>query len=204
MIAIINYGSGNIKAFANIYRRLSIPYIIASNREDLCLASKIILPGVGAFDNVMCQLEKSGMRQPLTEMVLERRMPLLGVCVGMQILAHSSDEGKLPGLGWIDGEVRKFDPELMTHNIRLPHMGWNDVKPLTNSSLFSGLEASCQFYFLHSYYFHCNNQEDALAQTDYGGSFASAVNSKNIFGVQFHPEKSHHCGIQLLKNFSTL
>lgn len=204
MIAIVDYGSGNTKAFANIYRRLGIPFVIAAECGDLLTATRIILPGVGAFDHVMDRLESSGMRQLLAELVVERRLPLLGVCVGMQILARSSEEGTLPGLGWIDGVVRKFVPAPQDHAIRLPHMGWNDVLPETRNNVFRDFSADCRFYFLHSYYFHCSRQEDVLARTDYGGNFASAVNSGNIFGVQFHPEKSHHCGIQLLKNFASL
>lgn len=204
MIAIIDYGSGNIKAIANIYRRLNIPFVVATQAADLRLATKVILPGVGAFDHVIRQLDKSGMRQVLSESVLEHRLPLLGICVGMQILAHSSEEGSLPGLGWIDGEVRKFDLATLVYATRLPHMGWNDVQPARKTDLFRDFGADCRFYFLHSYYFHCNEKRDILARTDYGGDFTSVVNSGNIFGVQFHPEKSHQCGIQLLQNFANL
>lgn len=204
MIAIIDYGSGNIKAFANIYRRLGMPFVIATRAADLHVATKVILPGVGAFDHVIGQLEKSGMRQALSENVLERRLPLLGICVGMQILAHSSEEGSQPGLGWIDGVVKKFDAATLVQATRLPHMGWNDVQPVIKTNLFRNWEIDYRFYFLHSYYFHCNKKEDVLARTDYGGQFTSAVNSGNIFGVQFHPEKSHHCGIRLLQNFANL
>lgn len=204
MITIIDYGSGNIKALANIYRRLGIPFVVVTRAADLHMATKVILPGVGAFDHVIGQIEKSGMRQALGEIVLERRLPLLGICVGMQVLANSSEEGNLPGLGWIDGVVKKFDPAVLAYATHLPHMGWNDVQPVIKSNLFRDLEVDCQFYFLHSYYFQCNKKEDVLARTDYGGKFTSAVNSGNIYGVQFHPEKSHQCGIKLLHNFATL
>lgn len=204
MIAIIDYGLGNVKAFANVFNKLNTPYIIARDKSDLKKASKLILPGVGSFDFAMQSLDSSGMKEDLDDLVLNRNLPLLGVCVGMQMLALSSEEGKLPGLGWIDGNVKKFDPDLLENNTMLPHMGWNDVISVENEKLFSGIDSDSQYYFLHSYYFHCNRKENILALTDYGMEFASAVKSKNIFGVQFHPEKSHHWGVQLLKNFSTL
>jgi imidazole glycerol-phosphate synthase subunit HisH len=204
MITIINYGLGNISAFANVYKRLNIPVTIATRREELKDAGKIILPGVGAFDHAMTLLQKSGMRETLDELVLEKKIPVIGICVGMQILAKSSDEGILPGLGWIDGVVKKFDASLIKHKTRLPHMGWNTIKPINGNGLFESLPEDPRFYFLHSYYFHCNNKVNTIANTQYGIEFASAVNSENIYGVQFHPEKSHENGIQLLNNFANL
>lgn len=204
MITIVDYGLGNILAFANVYKNLNILIGVAKSAEDLKGAAKIILPGVGAFDHAMELLDRSGMRQTLDEKVMQDRVPVLGICVGMQIMACSSEEGRLPGLGWIDGQVRKFDSSTLLHSTRLPHMGWNDVQPVTKSRLFEGLEHDARFYFLHSYYFHCNRSEDTLAVSDYGGKFSCAVNSGNIFGIQFHPEKSHHYGTQLLKNFAEL
>jgi glutamine amidotransferase len=204
MIAIIDYGLGNLKAFFNVYKSLNIPVIIAKVSEDLENASKVIIPGVGSFDYAMERLNKSGMRQTLDEIVTHLNVPVLGVCVGMQMLARSSEEGTLQGLGWIDGEVKKFDPSTLVQSTRLPHMGWNDVRPIVKNSLFNGLEQDARFYFLHSYYFYCHKRENVIAVTDYGGEFVCAVNSGNIFGVQFHPEKSHQCGIQLLKNFALM
>jgi glutamine amidotransferase len=201
MIAIIDYGLGNIKAFANIYHKLDIPARIVKQGNDLSDATRIILPGVGAFDHAMKRLNDSGLRPAIEEKVLIQKIPALGVCVGMQMLAHSSEEGHLPGLGWINGAVKRFDPATLMHKTHLPHMGWNDVQPIKENSLFQGLYLDARFYFLHSYYLHCHNKEDILAVTDYGVQFTCAVNFGNIFGVQFHPEKSHHCGIQLLKNF---
>lgn len=204
MIAIVDYGLGNIKAFANVYKKLNISFIIATNPDDFKQAEKVILPGVGAFDYAMDRLNKSGMRQALDEIVLHGLVPVLGICVGMQMLASSSEEGSLPGLGWINGAVKKFDPSTLAQRTYLPHMGWNDVRPVTKNSLFQSLEQDARFYFLHSYYFSCNKRENILAVTDYGGEFVSAVNSVNIFGVQFHPEKSHQWGIQLLRNFAEM
>ena len=204
MIAIVDYGLGNVKAFANVYNNLNIPVTIAKQADDLKKAAKVILPGVGAFDYAMQRLEDSGMRQTLDEIVLHRKVPVLGICVGMQMLAHSSEEGKLPGLGWIDGEVKRFNFSSLKHSMHIPHMGWNDVKVIKKNSLLKGLDLEARFYFLHSYYFHCHRSEDIIAVTDYGGEFACAVNSGNVFGVQFHPEKSHQWGIQLLKNFANL
>jgi len=204
MIGIINYGAGNIKAFANIYTRLGLPFVFVSKVDHLKNITKIILPGVGSFDHAMQQLEKSGMLQFLDEIVIQRRVPVLGVCVGMQMLACSSEEGSRSGLGWIDGEVKKFNPSSLKNSTRLPHMGWNDIKPLKSSDLLEGLDHDARFYFLHSYYFQCQKNENILAVTDYDGEFACIVNSGNIFGVQFHPEKSHQWGIQLLKNFADI
>lgn len=204
MIAIIDYGLGNVLAFVNVYKRLNIPVMVAKTQSDLANASKLILPGVGAFDHAMQRLERSGMRQGIDQLVLQQHIPVLGICVGMQILADSSEEGSLPGLGWIAGSVRKFDVASLPHHTHLPHMGWNDVTPARNGGLFAGLEQDARFYFLHSYYFDCHHSQDALAYSDYGSRFSSAVNHDNVYGVQFHPEKSHHFGSQLLKNFAEL
>lgn len=204
MIGIINYGLGNIKAFANIYSKLGIPFVIAARGDDLKKVNKIILPGVGAFDHALQLLERSGMRPLLDEIALTQRMPVLGVCVGMQMMAYSSEEGVLSGLGWIPGVVRRFDPSKLTSATHLPHMGWNTVKPVIENGLLTGIDADSRFYFLHSYYFHCQRDDDLLAVTDYGGGFAAAVHFGNIYGVQFHPEKSHQWGVQLLKNFAEI
>jgi glutamine amidotransferase len=204
MITIIDYGLGNIRAFVNVYERLNIPISVAKTADDLKAPTKIILPGVGAFDYAMSQLNNSGMRETLEKLVLGHQLPVIGICVGMQMLAKSSDEGMLPGLGWIDGTVKKFDAFVLNSKIQLPHMGWNTIHPNDSNPLLVNLSNDSRFYFLHSYYFHCNNQNDTIATTEYGIKFTSAVNNKNIYGVQFHPEKSHHWGIQLLKHFADL
>lgn len=204
MITIINYGLGNVQAFANLYRRLNIPASIASTAAGLEGATRLILPGVGAFDHAMELFDGSGMREKVDDLVLRQGVPVLGVCVGMQILARGSDEGKLSGLGWIDGRVLRFDENRLPRPARLPHMGWNDVAPKSGARLFSGLEQDARFYFLHSYYFDCASNDNVLATSEYGMSFGCAVHSNNIYGVQFHPEKSHAYGVRLLKNFAEL
>lgn len=202
MITIIDYGLGNIKAFLHVYKKLNIPTVVATSSTQVDEASKLILPGVGSFDYAMTRLNASGMRDSLDKAVLEKKVPVIGICVGMQMLSASSDEGQLPGLGWIDGSVKKFS--INENATILPHMGWNDVKPVNSSPLFSGVEESSLFYFLHSYYFVCNNIDNIICESQYGINFTCAVAQNNVYGVQFHPEKSHNSGVQLLKNFSTI
>lgn len=204
MITIINYGSGNISAIANIYEKLNVPYEIACAPDAVIGAKKIFLPGVGAFDETMSMLDKTGFRQVLDNEVLQNKVPIIGICVGMQILAESSEEGLLPGLGYIKGKVKKLDKSLLSRKPGLPHLGWNSIDITKESVLFDGIEEDFGFYFLHSYYFECQNAEDILATTVYGTSFASAVNHDNVYGIQFHPEKSHHNGVTLLNNFAIL
>lgn len=205
MITIINYGLGNIQAFVNVYKRLHIPVSIATSKEDIIAAKRLILPGVGAFDHAMGLLNESGMRDALENQVLVEKVPVLGICVGMQILSNTSDEGSSSGLGWVDGQVRHFHSHSESKDVALPHMGWNDVVPNTgkNVSLFSGYDYQ-RFYFLHSFYFDAANAEDVAATSSYGNTFSCAVQRNNIYGVQFHPEKSHHYGVNLLKNFAEL
>jgi len=204
MITIVDYGLGNIKAFVNVYKRLNIPIRIARESIDLKNATHIILPGVGAFDYAMAKLNASGMREELEKQVIINKIPILGVCVGMQILGKSSEEGNSVGLGWIDGEVKRLDTKLIPYKTKLPHMGWNTVSIFKESKLFYNIINNSRFYFLHSYYFYCYNNEDIVNTTKYGIDFASAILHENIYGVQFHPEKSHSNGIRLLQNFARL
>jgi len=203
VITLLDYGLGNIEAFVNIYKRLNFPVDVASTADQLANAERIILPGVGSFDWAMTRLEESGMRHCLDDLVRVKKRPVLGVCVGMQMMANGSEEGELPGLGWIDAEVKRFEVARFSQQTHLPHMGWNDVSPRNTGYLFKDITAP-RFYFLHSYYFAPAKADDVCGVTDYNGNFASAVRSGNVFGTQFHPEKSHQWGIALLKNFAEL
>ena len=202
MITIVDYGLGNIRAFLNVYKRLNIAAKTATTPAELATATKIILPGVGSFDDAMDRLGRSGLREALDDLALRQRVPVLGVCVGMQMLAHGSDEGQRQGLGWIDADVKSLDSRAGT--LPVPHMGWNDVRPVMKHRLFDQLDTGARFYFLHSYYFLCHRDADQLAVVDYGGDFACAAHAGNVYGVQFHPEKSHHFGARLLQNFAEL
>ncbi|OOF18200.1 imidazole glycerol phosphate synthase subunit HisH [Salinivibrio sp. IB574] len=198
MIAIVDYGLGNIRAFANIYKRLGIPYLLASDVESLKQATHIILPGVGSFDYAMQKLNESGLRETLDDLVLNQKLPVLGICVGMQIMAQSSEEGSSNGLGWLDTQVVKFSQT--GTKFPLPHMGWNSLELVGNSPLFENIEPQPAFYFLHSYHFKADFLY-SIASANYSSEIACIVQKENIYGMQCHPEKSHHNGITLLKNF---
>lgn len=204
MITIIDYGSGNINAIKNIYDRLNISVGFAKTKEQVLRAEHIILPGVGAFDETVSTLQENGFIDALNKKVLDEKVPILGICVGMQMLADSSEEGILSGLGWIPGKVKKFDKNLISGKPKLPHLGWNSIETIGECPLFKDIDPVIGFYFIHSFYFECINETNVIAKTDYGKSFHSAVNCENVYGVQFHPEKSHDNGIQLLKNFANL
>lgn len=204
MIGLINYGSGNINAIANIYNRLNIPHYFVNSISELDKANKLILPGVGDFDETMDLLTKMGMKDSLDKYVLDRKIPIMGVCVGMQILGGSSEEGKLGGFGWIKGEIKRIDETKIKEKPFLPHMGWNSIQIQRKHQILDGLDVEDGFYFLHSYYFDCDNEEDVLCTTEYGYQFPTAVNHGNVFGTQFHPEKSHTNGVQIFKNFANL
>ncbi|AUF97470.1 imidazole glycerol phosphate synthase subunit HisH [Pseudomonas sp. 02C 26] len=204
MITIIDYGLGNLQAFVNVYKRLHIPVRVASSVEALSGAEKLILPGVGAFDHAMQRFSDSGMRDTVEQLVHRDSVPVLGICVGMQMLADGSDEGVLPGLGWVPGKVRSFRSVAGLETIAMPHMGWNDVAPVNDCPLFKGFEQDARFYFLHSFYFECAQDQHVVARSEYGLDFGCAVAANNVYGVQFHPEKSHHFGVGLLKNFAEI
>ena len=202
MITIVDYGLGNIAAFANVYKRMNVPAKVARTAAELEDAERIILPGVGAFDHAMALLDASGMRGTLEDHATQRGTPVVGVCVGMQILAESSEEGERAGLGLVPARVRHFSAAPQTAGLPLPHMGWNDVRPVPGQPIFAGVEQDARFYFLHSFFVECERAEDVAATADYGFAFGCAFRHGNVFGVQFHPEKSHHFGAALLRNFA--
>lgn len=205
MITIVDYGLGNIGAFLNMYKRMNISAKVARTRDELGDAERIVLPGVGAFDHAMHLLDASGMRPVLEDKIVGDKVPVVGVCVGMQILADASEEGQERGLGWIPGTVRHFRSMPVPNDLPLPHMGWNDVEPVSpEEGLFHGIGPNARFYFLHSFYYECADPIDQAATASYGIPFACAVRRGNVWGVQFHPEKSHHFGAMLLKNFAEL
>jgi glutamine amidotransferase len=204
MITIIDYGSGNIRAIGNIYDKLNVEYTIAKSPEQVIGAKKIFLPGVGAFDETISKLDSTGFRKVLDKEVLENKVPIMGICVGMQILAESSEEGTCKGLGYIKGKVKKIDSSMLKQKPKLPHLGWNSIEIIKENMLLQNIDPVFGFYFLHSFYFECTDPNDVLATTFYGSTFASAVQRENVFGIQFHPEKSHRNGVNLLHNFAML
>lgn len=202
MIGVVDYGLGNVLAIINIYKRLEVPVCLVKSVSDFRLITHFIIPGVGSFDHALMRLNRSGMRLELSN-AINSGLPVLGICVGMQLMANSSEEGTLSGLGWIPGSVKRFDNNnSSSHFISVPHLGWNDIVAIDHP-LFHGID-NARFYFLHSYYFSPQYDHHVFAKTTNGISFAAAVGSHNCYGVQFHPEKSHQYGIQLLRNFSLL
>jgi glutamine amidotransferase len=201
MVVIVDYRMGNLGSILNMLKSLEVPAKISSNRKDLMSADKLILPGVGSFDNGMSSLTESGMIDILNDLVLDSKKPILGICLGMQLMTAKSEEGKLPGLGYLDAETKRFNLNACL-KLRIPHMGWNSVRVRKESRLLEGLPADARFYFVHSYYVSCRDPNDILSETNYGFDFASAVGHGNIFGTQFHPEKSHKFGKIILGNFA--
>jgi glutamine amidotransferase len=204
MIRIVDYGVGNIQAFLTMFKRLGLEATRARSAEELEGATRLILPGVGAFDTAMALLNQSGMRPRLEEMVRAQQVPVIGICVGMQMLASGSDEGEQHGLNWVPGRVKAFVNTPASQDLPMPHMGWNDLKVRPGNKLFTDFEPEPRFYFLHSYYFDAEDKADVAATAEYGLDFDCIVSKGHIHGVQCHPEKSHHFGAQLLKNFAEL
>jgi imidazole glycerol-phosphate synthase subunit HisH len=204
VIAILNYDVGNVQSIRNMLARLGYEAVVTNDIEQIQNAQKLILPGVGAFEYGMTKLQSASFYSHLSELVLQEKTPILGICLGAQLMLKHSEEGnKIDGLGWIDGEVIKF--KLQGQQLRVPHMGWNNVNVSNGNKLVQGLDANSKFYFVHSFHFRLNNQkQDAVLTTNYGEEFVSAFAQNNIYGVQFHPEKSHKYGMQLLKNFAEL
>lgn len=201
MITIVDYGMGNLGSICNMFKRIGTAVEVTSDVNRIAAACKLLLPGVGAFDAAMSRIQQSGLREVLDQKALDERIPVLGICLGMQLLTRSSEEGRLPGLGWVNATTRRFP---MSRDLPVPHMGWNLVRPVTPSLLTEGLGAEPRFYFVHSYYVRMEEESKAILATTYGIPFHSALQDGNIYGAQFHPEKSHRFGMQLLRNFANL
>ena len=202
MIAVIDYGMGNVGSIINIFRKIGVPAILTNDTEQIENADKLILPGVGAFDNGMNKLNESGLADVIKRHAIENQKPLLGICLGMQMLGKSSEEGKENGLDLISFYNKRFDFEGNT-GLKIPHMGWDiAVNNVKDDPLVEGLTPLQRYYFVHSYHAVCDSEENVLMRCDYGYSFAAAVKRGNIYGVQFHPEKSHKFGMALLENFA--
>jgi imidazole glycerol-phosphate synthase subunit HisH len=201
MIVIIDYQMGNLGSILNMLKKIGTAGTISSDHDEIRRAEKLILPGVGAFDQGMANLERMGLIPVLRELVLEKRTPILGICLGMQLMTKSSEEGKLPGLGWIDARTVRFRHDAST-DLKVPHMGWNTVTVRKDSVLFRDMFPEPRFYFVHSYHADCRDAADVLTTTHYGYDFTSAFQQDNITGVQYHPEKSHKFGMKLLSNWA--
>lgn len=197
MIVVIDYGMGNLGSIANMIKKVGHKCIITSDLEEIKKATKLILPGVGSFDNGMKNLQERGMVEILNQKVLVEKTPILGICLGMQLMTKSSEEGSLSGLRWVDAQTKRF----VSDTLKIPHMGWNIIKHQKNSQLFDEMEREKRFYFVHSYCVSCNQEADILTNTNYIQDFVSSFEKENIVGVQFHPEKSHKFGMNLIKNF---
>jgi glutamine amidotransferase len=204
MITIIDYGMGNVGSILNMLKRIGVSARVSSNSDHIRSATKLILPGVGSFDSGMSNLANSGFRELLDEKVLVQRTPVLGLCLGMQLLGSRSEEGKLKGLGWIDAETVRFPPSTKAAGLKIPHMGWNSVKTTASSPLFASFAEPPRFYFVHSYHMVCSDPSDIAATVSHGLEVTAAISRDNVMGVQFHPEKSHTYGMQLLKAFVDL
>jgi len=208
LIVVVDYGMGNLGSILNMLSRIGVQAIASSSPEAIATADKLILPGVGAFDTAVKNIEDRGLREPLNKRVIDDGVPALGICLGMQLFTRSSEEGKLPGLGWIKGDTVKFrfsDPGVPRANLRLPHMGWNRVEVAKHDHpLYRSMDGEIRFYFVHSYHVICDDADDVLATSEYGYRFTASCGHRNIQAVQFHPEKSHKFGIRMLTNFAQL
>ncbi len=203
MITIVDYGMGNLGSVLNMFKKVGAESKISSDLDEISRAEKILLPGVGAFDTAMQRIYDTGMQEVLNHKALVERVPILGICLGMQLLTHSSEEGVLPGLGWIDGSAYSFMGRI-DETLRIPHMGWNVANIEQQNELTIGFDGEIRFYFVHSYYVKVKNPAHSMMQTTYGLPFDSAIVKDNIFGAQFHPEKSHKLGMKLFENFSKI
>ena len=201
MIAIVDYGMGNPGSILNMFKRLGFKAAIVAEPERILAADKIVLPGVGAFDAAMSRINATGLRAVLDRKAAEENVPILGICLGMQLLTRGSEEGKLPGLGWIPADTKRF-PALP--GLKVPHMGWNAVQVSAPSPLTEGFAGDERFYFVHSYHAVVDAPEHSILKARHGVEFDAAIRNAHIYGVQFHPEKSHRFGMKLLANFARI
>ncbi|MBO3699758.1 imidazole glycerol phosphate synthase subunit HisH [Roseivirga sp. E12] len=207
MITIVDYGMGNLGSILNMFKKIGVASQIVSNLNQIEAASKLLLPGVGAFDAAMQRVNDSGLKRVLDKKALDEKVPVLGICLGMQLLTYGSDEGELPGLGWIPAYTHRFNPEI---ELPVPHMGWNEVEISNSHRITEGINGLAlegekpRFYFVHSFQVQVKNEKHSILKTEYGQTFDSAIAHENIIGCQFHPEKSHKFGMHLLKNFAEI
>ena len=201
MIVIVDYKTANLGSIVNMFKRIGVAARVAEKPAELDGATHILLPGIGHFDTCARHLRALGFVEALAPLVLERRLPLLGICVGAQLLTRGSEEGSEPGLGWIAATTRRF-PAIDRADYKVPHMGWTVAAPPRAHPLFDKFEAPARFYFVHSYFMQCDRPDSVLSLTTHGVEFASGITEDNIAGLQFHPEKSHRFGMQLLRNFA--
>jgi len=204
MICIVDYGIGNLKSIIKLFKRLNLDVQLTSDPDEVKRATKLVLPGVGHFAWGMRKLRELGLIEPLHESVMVRRVPILGICLGMQLFSRKSEEGNGVGLGWIEAETRRFELPPDSSRLRIPHMGWNSLEIKKSSPLLNNVGQNSLFYFAHSFHVVCADTADILATTRYGIEFVSCLRRENIFGIQFHPEKSHRDGVQLLTNYAEL
>lgn len=203
MITIVDYGMGNLGSIKNMFKRIGVSAVIASDLNNIAKASKLVLPGVGSFDHAMARINSNELRQILDRKALQEGVPILGICLGMQLLTKSSEEGHLPGLGLIPAKTVRFNFQKES-TLKVPHMGWNLVARSTPSPLSEDFDTEHRFYFVHSYHVQVEDEKYSILKTEHGYLFDSGIQNENIFGVQFHPEKSHRFGMKLLKNFAKL
>lgn len=200
MIVVVDYGLCNVGSVLNMLKRIGAEVAASADPAVIASAEKLILPGVGAFDNAMVNLEQLGLIEPLQRKVRDEKTPVLGICLGMQLLSRRSEEGTLPGLGWIEADTKRFTFDAGVE-LRIPHMGWNELRVARPHPLLADLGAAPRYYFVHSYHVCCDHDENAIGRAHYGIDFTAVVARDNVMGTQFHPEKSHRFGMQLLRNF---
>jgi imidazole glycerol-phosphate synthase subunit HisH len=201
VITIVDYGMGNLGSIHNMFKRIGARSTISSEPSEIARASKIVMPGVGAFDHAITRITELGLRDVLNQKALVEQVPVLGICLGMQIMTRRSEEGTLPGLNWIPAVTRRF---VVAAPLKVPHMGWNRVRIVSGSAMLKGFSADMRFYFVHSYHVSVDDPSNSMLRATYGVEFDAAIGRKNLFGVQFHPEKSHRFGKMFLANFAEL